>query len=189
MFNLNELHIVDQLLIYVILHYNKFVCVCVCVCVQSQPFTVESVAAACRKSKSSKRFRQTIKFIQRMNRRVDSSHVSDPEYHFDNEKFAEGRRIITRGLEIIKASNKEMNFEAARERLGEITHPLQVLSIICLGLVFIKMFLQRVALQNQNLRKFIKQHNSVFPEASVFFKFLFLKNIYLYCKDATSRAF
>uniref|UniRef100_A0A671TZZ7 VWA7 N-terminal domain-containing protein n=1 Tax=Sparus aurata TaxID=8175 RepID=A0A671TZZ7_SPAAU len=91
----------------------------------SEPFTVESVAAACRKSKSSKRFRQTIKFIQQMNRLVDARHASDPEYHFDNEKFAEGRRTITRGLEIIKASNKEMNFEAARERLGEITHPLQ----------------------------------------------------------------
>ncbi|XP_030294743.1 von Willebrand factor A domain-containing protein 7-like [Sparus aurata] len=89
------------------------------------PFTAQSVAAACWASKSSKRFHQTIKFIQRMNRLVDSSHASEPEYHFDNEKFAEGRRIITRGLEIIKASNKEMNFEAARERLGEIIHPLQ----------------------------------------------------------------
>ena len=108
------------------------VCVCVCVCVQSQPFTVESVAAACRAPKSSKRFHQSIKLIQRRNRLVDARHVSDPEYHFDNEKFAEGRRIITGGLAIVKASNKEMNFEAAREKLGEITHPLQVLSIICL---------------------------------------------------------
>ncbi|XP_073335819.1 LOW QUALITY PROTEIN: von Willebrand factor A domain-containing protein 7-like [Pagrus major] len=90
-----------------------------------QPFTAESVAAACRASKSSKRFRQTIKLIQRMNRLVDSSHASDPEYHFDNERFAEGRRVITEGLAIVKASNKEMNFEAAREKLGEISHPLQ----------------------------------------------------------------
>ncbi|KAM8740973.1 von Willebrand factor A domain-containing protein 7-like [Acanthopagrus schlegelii] len=91
----------------------------------SQPFTAKSVAAACRAPKASKRFRQAIEFIQRRNRLVDARHVSDPEYHFDNEKFAEGRRIITGGLAIVKASNKEMNFEAARERLGEITHPLQ----------------------------------------------------------------
>ncbi|XP_030294299.1 von Willebrand factor A domain-containing protein 7-like [Sparus aurata] len=89
-----------------------------------QPFTVESVAAACQ-SKSSKRFHQSIKLIQRMNRLVDARHVFDPEYHFDNEKFAEGRRIITGGLAVVKASNKEMNFEAAREKLGEIIHPLQ----------------------------------------------------------------
>ncbi|XP_074468130.1 von Willebrand factor A domain-containing protein 7-like [Sebastes fasciatus] len=87
--------------------------------------TVESVVAACEASKSSKSFRKTIKLIQKRNRRVDFRFFFDPRYHFDNENFAEGRQIITDGLAAVKASNQRENFEAAREQLGEICHPLQ----------------------------------------------------------------
>ncbi|KAM4620395.1 von Willebrand factor A domain-containing protein 7-like, partial [Polymixia lowei] len=46
-------------------------------------------------------------------------------FHFDDEKFEEGRKIITDGILAIKASNKQDNFEVARKKLGEIVHPLQ----------------------------------------------------------------
>ncbi|XP_044079816.1 von Willebrand factor A domain-containing protein 7-like [Siniperca chuatsi] len=89
------------------------------------PFTAESVAAACQASKSSKSFRQTINLIQSRNQLVDLRHALDSSYHFDNENFAEGRKIITEGLSAVKASNKRGNFDAARETLGVILHPLQ----------------------------------------------------------------
>ncbi|KAG7224593.1 hypothetical protein INR49_011346 [Caranx melampygus] len=41
------------------------------------------------------------------------------------KKFVDGRKIITEGLQAVKASNKQENYEAAREKLGEILHPLQ----------------------------------------------------------------
>lgn len=52
--------------------------------------------------------------------------------HFDDEEFIEGRKIITGGLSAVKASNKRENFEAAREKLGEILHTLQVILITAL---------------------------------------------------------
>ncbi|XP_068572631.1 von Willebrand factor A domain-containing protein 7-like [Cebidichthys violaceus] len=87
--------------------------------------TAVAVAAACEAPKSSKSFRETIKLIQEKNKGVDTSLYSDPRYHFDNENFTEGRKIITDGLSVVKASNKRNNFEAARNKLGEILHPLQ----------------------------------------------------------------
>ncbi|XP_054482353.1 von Willebrand factor A domain-containing protein 7-like [Anoplopoma fimbria] len=87
--------------------------------------TAVSVAVACEASKSSRSFRQTINLIRNKNKRVDYRHFYDPHYHFDDEKFSEGRKIITEGLSVLKASNKLKNFEAAREKLGEILHPLQ----------------------------------------------------------------
>ncbi|XP_044226873.1 von Willebrand factor A domain-containing protein 7-like [Thunnus albacares] len=90
-----------------------------------QPFTAESVAVACEASKSSRSFQQSIRSIQKMNKRVDLRHAFDISYHFDDEAFAGGRDIITSGLSAIKASNQQENFEAAREKLGEILHPLQ----------------------------------------------------------------
>ncbi|XP_031712874.1 von Willebrand factor A domain-containing protein 7-like [Anarrhichthys ocellatus] len=88
-------------------------------------FTAVSVAVACEAPKSSKSFRQTIKLIQEKNKGVDISFVSDPRYHFDDENFSEGRKIITDGLSVVKASNKRNNFETARDQLGQILHPLQ----------------------------------------------------------------
>ncbi|XP_068456761.1 von Willebrand factor A domain-containing protein 7-like [Clinocottus analis] len=87
--------------------------------------TPQSVAVACGASKSSKCFRQTIKIIQNSNKRVDARPPYDPRYHFDNEKFTEGKKIITDGLIAVKASNEINNFVVAREKLGQILHPLQ----------------------------------------------------------------
>ncbi|XP_059207495.1 von Willebrand factor A domain-containing protein 7-like [Centropristis striata] len=86
---------------------------------------VESVASACDASKSSKSFRSAIKSVQSMNREVDTEHYDLPHFHFDNEEFVKGRRIITEGLSAVKASNRLENFEAAREKLGRLLHPLQ----------------------------------------------------------------
>ncbi|XP_023272377.1 von Willebrand factor A domain-containing protein 7-like [Seriola lalandi dorsalis] len=90
-----------------------------------QPFTAEAVAFACNAPKSSKSFRQAIISIIFQNVRVDLRHAFNASFHFDEEMFVQGRRIITEGLQAVKASNKQENFEAAREKLGEILHPLQ----------------------------------------------------------------
>ncbi|XP_049897241.1 von Willebrand factor A domain-containing protein 7-like [Epinephelus moara] len=85
--------------------------------------TVEAVAAACEAP--SKSFLQTIQLIQTKNKRVDSTLFDQAQYHMDDEQILEGRKIITDGLAAVKASNREQNFEAAREILGQILHPLQ----------------------------------------------------------------
>ncbi|XP_070773357.1 von Willebrand factor A domain-containing protein 7-like [Enoplosus armatus] len=90
-----------------------------------QPFTAASVAVACQATKSSKSFLTSIKLIRKKNKRVDLRYFFNPSYHFDNENFSEGRKIITEGLSAVKASNKQGNFAAAREKLGVILHPLQ----------------------------------------------------------------
>ncbi|XP_039682395.1 von Willebrand factor A domain-containing protein 7-like [Perca fluviatilis] len=89
------------------------------------PLTPNAVAAACEASKSSKSFCKAIKLIQENNRGVDMFRFYLPPFHFDDETFSEGRNIITDGLSAVKASNKRENFEAAREQLGKILHPLQ----------------------------------------------------------------
>ncbi|KAG8008012.1 von Willebrand factor A domain-containing protein 7 [Nibea albiflora] len=91
----------------------------------AQPFTADAVAVACGTPKSSKNFRQAITFITLRNIRVDIRHALNASFHFDEEMFIEGRRIITEGILAVKASNKEENFEAARQKLAEIFHPLQ----------------------------------------------------------------
>ncbi|KAJ3588635.1 hypothetical protein NHX12_009489 [Muraenolepis orangiensis] len=91
-----------------------------------RPLTASGVIRACDAAESSKSFLRAIKVIQTNNKRVDISRLFNPAFHFDDETFEEGRAIITDGLRIIKNSNKLGNFEAAREKLGEITHPLQV---------------------------------------------------------------
>ncbi|KAM9348879.1 von Willebrand factor A domain-containing protein 7-like [Symphorus nematophorus] len=90
-----------------------------------QPFTPDSVAVACQSSKSSKSFRQTIKLLKQRNRQVDKDHFNEARYHFDDERFSDGRKIITDGLLAVKASNKRENFVVARETLGRILHTLQ----------------------------------------------------------------
>ncbi|KAE8287386.1 von Willebrand factor A domain-containing protein 7 Protein G7c Precursor [Larimichthys crocea] len=89
------------------------------------PLNVESVAVACEASKSFKSFQKAIKVIQKKNWRVDIRFLLSSRRHFDDEDFIEGRKIITEGLSAVKASNKRENFEAAREKLGEILHTLQ----------------------------------------------------------------
>ncbi|KAM6984482.1 von Willebrand factor A domain-containing protein 7-like [Tautogolabrus adspersus] len=90
-----------------------------------KPFTAEGVAVACGAPKSSKSFRQAITFITLRNIRVDLRHALNASFHFDEEMFVQGRKIISEGIEAIKASNVQENYEAARQKLGEICHPLQ----------------------------------------------------------------
>ncbi|XP_029375800.1 von Willebrand factor A domain-containing protein 7-like isoform X2 [Echeneis naucrates] len=90
-----------------------------------QPFTAKTVAAACNAPQSSKTFRQAILFIIFRNVRVDLRHAFNASFHFDDEMFVGGRKIITDGLRAVKASNQQENFKAARQQLGEILHPLQ----------------------------------------------------------------
>ncbi|XP_041809022.1 von Willebrand factor A domain-containing protein 7-like [Chelmon rostratus] len=91
----------------------------------AQPFTAEAVAVACGAPKSAKSFRQAITFITLRNIRVDIRYALNASFHFDEEMFVQGRNIITEGILAIKASNKQENFEAARQKLGEVCHPLQ----------------------------------------------------------------
>nr|XP_029133505.1 von Willebrand factor A domain-containing protein 7-like [Labrus bergylta] len=89
------------------------------------PFSAEGVAVVCGAPKSSKSFRQAITFITLRNIRVDLRHALNASFHFDEEMFGQGRNIISEGVEAIKASNVQENYEAARQKLGEICHPLQ----------------------------------------------------------------
>lgn len=91
----------------------------------SEPYTEESVTAACGASQSAKTFKKAITVIVLRNVRVDLRHVLNASFHFDDEMFTEGRRIITEGMLSIKASNKQENYEIARETVGKILHPLQ----------------------------------------------------------------
>ncbi|KAM4546120.1 von Willebrand factor A domain-containing protein 7-like isoform 1-T1 [Odontesthes bonariensis] len=91
----------------------------------AQPFIAEAVAAACSAPQSSKTFRRAIVFIQLRNIRVDIRFALNSSFHFDDEMFVQGRRIITEGMIAVKASNKLEKYEAARQKLGEILHPLQ----------------------------------------------------------------
>ncbi|KAM7398131.1 hypothetical protein PAMA_006152 [Pampus argenteus] len=50
--------------------------------------------------------------------------------------FVQGRKIITEGILAVKASNKQGNYEAAKQKLGEIFHPLQVNFMITGSTVF-----------------------------------------------------
>lgn len=61
---------------------------------------------------------------------MDIRHALNGSFHFDEEMFVQGRKIITEGILAVKASNKQENFEAARQKLGEIFHPLQVFNIV-----------------------------------------------------------
>ncbi|XP_061596719.1 von Willebrand factor A domain-containing protein 7-like [Cololabis saira] len=90
-----------------------------------QPFTPESVAAACEARKSSKSFRKTIKRIQKKNWLTDIFKVFDPKSHCDDEQLTEGQKIITDGLSTIKAANQVQSFTSATSILGKILHTLQ----------------------------------------------------------------
>ncbi|XP_035034947.2 von Willebrand factor A domain-containing protein 7 [Hippoglossus stenolepis] len=91
----------------------------------SQPYTTEAVAVACNAKKSSRSFLLAVTSVILRNVRVDLRHALNGSFHFDDEMFVQGRRIIAEGVQAVKASNKQENFEAAMEKLGEILHPLQ----------------------------------------------------------------
>ncbi|XP_023198400.1 von Willebrand factor A domain-containing protein 7-like [Xiphophorus maculatus] len=90
-----------------------------------QPFTASSVAAACGASKSLKSFIKTIQRIQRKNLQTDIKYALSARRHCDNEELDAGKKIITDGLSVIKASNKQQNFVSATSSLGRIFHTLQ----------------------------------------------------------------
>ncbi|KAK7165961.1 hypothetical protein R3I93_005902 [Phoxinus phoxinus] len=93
--------------------------------VQSAVWTVESLTEACSSPSSAKGFQQAIKTVCSSNARVDTDHVRDAEYHFDDESFWEGWNLIKNSVAAVKAAANETNYETARERLGEALHPLQ----------------------------------------------------------------
>lgn len=95
---------------------------------QQQPYTAGAVAVACGVPKSTKSFLKAITLITLNNVKIDLRFAFNGSYHFDEEMFVQGRKIITDGIRAVKASNKEGNYEAAREKLGAICHPLQVLN-------------------------------------------------------------
>lgn len=93
---------------------------------QAEPSTAEAVAVACGAPKSAKSLRQAVTSVILNNVKVDLRHAFNESFHFDNEMFVQGRKIITEGIMIVKANNKQGNYDAAREKLGQIFHPLQV---------------------------------------------------------------
>lgn len=96
--------------------------------VQQEPYTAGAVAVACGVPKSIKGFRQAITLITLNNVKIDLRFAFNGSFHFDEEMFVPGRRIITDGIRAVKASNEQRNYEAARQKLGAIFHPLQVCS-------------------------------------------------------------
>ena len=95
-------------------------------CFQEDSLSVQSLSEACLFTDSVKAFQSAIGVISLRNAFVDIRHVLDEEYHFDDESFVRGRRLITRGLAAAKANIKQSNFLAAQLAVGEITHTLQV---------------------------------------------------------------
>lgn len=57
---------------------------------------------------------------------MDVRYVFNAIRHFDDESFLAGRDVITTGVSIVKASIKQQSYEAARQKLGEVLHTLQV---------------------------------------------------------------
>lgn len=97
---------------------------------QQKPYTAGAVAVACGVPRSTKSFQKAITLITLNNVKIDLRFAFNGSYHFDEEMFVQGRKIITDGMRAVKASNEEGNYEAARQKLGAIFHPLQVFNAI-----------------------------------------------------------
>ncbi|XP_072535236.1 von Willebrand factor A domain-containing protein 7-like [Salminus brasiliensis] len=93
--------------------------------IQPKSLTVESVAEACLSPASASTLKSAFTEIKYRNVWVDIWHFNNPEYHFDDERFEEGRNLIALGVSLVKASLKLKDYEYARHRLGEIFHTLQ----------------------------------------------------------------
>ncbi|XP_054586740.2 von Willebrand factor A domain-containing protein 7 [Nothobranchius furzeri] len=87
--------------------------------------TAEAVAAACEALRSSKSFLWSIRKIKMANWLVDLHKVFKAPFHFDDETFKEGRKLILEGLSTVKAANRKHNYLSAVLKLGEILHTLQ----------------------------------------------------------------
>ncbi|XP_062391097.1 von Willebrand factor A domain-containing protein 7-like [Sardina pilchardus] len=92
---------------------------------QEGSLSVQSLSEACLFTDSVKAFQTAIGVISLRNAFVDLRHVFDEEYHFDDESFVRGRRLITRGLAAAKANIKQGSLKAAQRAIGEIMHTLQ----------------------------------------------------------------
>ncbi|XP_057193889.1 von Willebrand factor A domain-containing protein 7-like [Triplophysa rosa] len=98
-------------------------------CVETEGFTMpkplnmKTLAEACGKMKYEDHFEKAIRVICYYNVKTDL--LSDPEYHFNNEKFKMGRKLITDGITKITGQVMSQSFDDARETLGEILHTLQ----------------------------------------------------------------
>ncbi|KAL7887777.1 hypothetical protein AOLI_G00054980 [Acnodon oligacanthus] len=93
--------------------------------VQPNPLTAESLAEACHSPASASILQIIISYVSISNAWVDSRHVRDAEYHFDDESFEKARNLITQGVSLVKASLKQKNYWYARQQLGETLHTLQ----------------------------------------------------------------
>ncbi|XP_062329348.1 von Willebrand factor A domain-containing protein 7-like [Osmerus eperlanus] len=89
-----------------------------------RPLTTEGVALACQSS-GSESFSSAQSNLKWSNALVDAWKLFSPRYHFDSETFEEGRKLITDGMSVVKKSIDQGNLQAAREKLGEISHTLQ----------------------------------------------------------------
>ncbi|KAL1023648.1 hypothetical protein UPYG_G00044010 [Umbra pygmaea] len=74
---------------------------------------------------SAAKFKSALNEINEQHSLVDRDFVGSPEYHFNSEKFAEGRSLITEGVASIKFNIRNKNYPAAREALGRVLHTLQ----------------------------------------------------------------
>ncbi|XP_016116343.1 von Willebrand factor A domain-containing protein 7-like [Sinocyclocheilus grahami] len=70
-------------------------------------------------------FEKAIQIISYYNVKTDLKHFPDAKYHFDNEEFTEGKKLIITGIENITKSIKNDQFDDARITLGKILHTLQ----------------------------------------------------------------
>ncbi|KAI5107709.1 von Willebrand factor A domain-containing protein 7 isoform X1 [Silurus meridionalis] len=89
------------------------------------PLTVKSVAESCYSSDSAKDFQSSLNKINHHNAWVDFWNFFTPSYHFDNEMFLAGRKLITDGVSVVKYSVKKQSYQTAREALGKVLHTLQ----------------------------------------------------------------
>lgn len=92
-----------------------------------EPKTLDpkELAKACKKEAFGSNFEIGIKMITYHNVMTDLTHASDEEFHFDSERFKDGKQLITSGLKNIEDSLMKNKFDDARERLGQIMHTLQ----------------------------------------------------------------
>lgn len=95
-----------------------------CLSEQPKPLNIKRLAEACGKMKYEEHFEKAIRVICYYNVKRDL--LSEPEYHFNNEKFKMGKKLITDGITKITGQVMSQSFDDARETLGKILHTLQV---------------------------------------------------------------
>ncbi|KAL1279367.1 hypothetical protein QQF64_026040 [Cirrhinus molitorella] len=91
------------------------------------PLNSEMLAEACHQKTFASNFEKGIRIISYNNVMTDLNNIfgQHPEQHFDNEKFQEGKQVITSGLIAITNDIEKERFDDARKKLGTILHVLQ----------------------------------------------------------------